>query len=212
VQRKGDDRVYVDFRESAKLIRELGGIITVLVNELKECNALIATTEERFLPQHRKSIEAQLAEKNRELDAHTQTRPQEVQKPDADPTAQQQSRAATEQLEQKQTELKALEAELAALRATDATAAKKRSTAEKLIGKLKNLERHVETFLAEAKADFDELNVAASDIVISMLLASISQASTGKISHGWRSGFLCDVPPTSEMARKRKASTTSSAR
>jgi hypothetical protein len=29
VQRKGDDRVYVDFRESAKLIRALGGIVTV---------------------------------------------------------------------------------------------------------------------------------------------------------------------------------------
>lgn len=144
---------------------ETNQAIAHLVNELKECNALIATTEERLLPQHRKSIEAQLAEKNRELDAHAQTRPQEVQKPDADPAAQQQSKAATEQLEQKQTELKALEAELAALRTNDAAAAKKRSTAEKLIGKLKNLERHVETFLAEAKPDFDELNVSASDIV-----------------------------------------------
>jgi ABC-type lipoprotein export system ATPase subunit len=144
---------------------ETNQAIAQFVSKLQECNAQIVTKEERLLPQHRKALESQLAEKNRELDAHAATRPVEVQKPDADPAALQHSKAATEELEKQQAELKALETELTALRASDAMAAKKRSTAEKLIGKLKNLERHVEEFLREAKPELDELNLTADDVV-----------------------------------------------
>ncbi|CDH47119.1 TrlF family AAA-like ATPase [Candidatus Contendibacter odensensis] len=144
---------------------ETNQAIAQFVANLQESNALIVAKEERSLPQHKKAIEAQLAEKNRELDAHTATRPADVPKPDADPTALQQSKVATEELEKKQAELKALELEIADLRASDLAAAKKHSTAEKLAGKLKNLERHVEAFLAEAKLEFDELGIAASDVV-----------------------------------------------
>lgn len=144
---------------------ETNQAIAQFVANLQESNALIVVNEERSLPQHKKAIEAQLAEKNRELDAHTATRPADVPKPNADPTALQQSKVATEGLEKKQAELKALELEIADLRASDLAAAKKHSTAEKLAGKLKNLERHVEAFLAEAKLEFDELGIAASDIV-----------------------------------------------
>jgi len=144
---------------------ETNQAIAQLVGKLEECNALIVAAEERLLPQHRKALESQLAEKKRELDAHVATHPQEVAKPDADPTAQQQSKEAAEELEKKQGELKALEAEIAILRVNDLAAAKKYSTAEKLVGKLKNLERHFEAFLAEARADFEELNLTASDLV-----------------------------------------------
>jgi hypothetical protein len=144
---------------------ETNQAIAQFVANLQERNALIVATEERSLPPHRKAIEALLAEKNRELDAHTATRPADVTKPDADPTALQQSKAATEELEKKQAELRAIELEISSLRAADLAAAKKHSTAEKLAGKLKNLERHVEAFLAEAKPEFDELGFAASDVV-----------------------------------------------
>ena len=144
---------------------ETNEAIAQFASKLQECNAQIVATEERLLPQHRKALESQLAEKNRELDAHAATHPVEVQKPDADPAAQQHSKAATEELEKTQAELKALETELAVLRASDATAAKKRSTAEKLIGKLKNLDRYVEEFLQEAKPELDELNLTAGDVV-----------------------------------------------
>ncbi len=70
-----------------------------------------------------------------------------------------------EELEKKQAELKALELKIAALRASDLAAAKKHSTAEKLLGKLDNLERHIEAFLADAKADFDELSIADANVV-----------------------------------------------
>lgn len=145
---------------------ETNQAIAQFVANLQERNALIVATEERSLPQHRKAIEAQLAEKNRELDALKAAPPAAVPKPDADPTALQQSKVATEELEKKQAELKTLELEIAALRVSDLAAAKKHSTAEKLAGKLKNLERHVEAFLAEAKSEFDELGIAPSDVII----------------------------------------------
>lgn len=144
---------------------ETNQAIAQFVANLQERNALIVATEERSLPQHRKAIEAQLAEKNRELDALTAAPPVAVPKPDADPTTLQQSKVATEDLDKKQAELRALELEIADLQASDLAAAKKHSTAEKLSGKLKNLERHVEAFLAEAKPEFDELGIAPSEVL-----------------------------------------------
>lgn len=144
---------------------ETNQAIAQFVSNLQEINALIVAAEERSLPQHRKEIESKLAEKNRELDAHMATRPADVPKPDADPSAQQESKAAAEEMEKKQAELKMLEAEIAELRARDLAAAKRHSTAEKLSGKLKNLERHVEASITEAKPDFDELGIAVADVV-----------------------------------------------
>lgn len=144
---------------------ETNQAIEQLVSKLQDLNVKIVATEDRLLPQHRKAIEAQLAEKNRELDAHNATRPAEVQKPDTDPSTQKQSKLAAENLEEKLGELKALEGELTDLRTSDAAAAKKRSTAEKLNGKLKNLQRHFDAFLAEAKLEFDELGLSAADIL-----------------------------------------------
>lgn len=144
---------------------ETNQAISQFVAKLQECNALLVATEERTLPQHRKGIESQLAEKNRELDAHIAVRPAEVQKPDADPAAQQQSKTASEELEKKQAELRTLEQEIATLRASDLAAAKKHSTAEKLAGKLKNLERQVEALIAESKPDFDELGISVAEVV-----------------------------------------------
>lgn len=144
---------------------ETNQAIAQFVSKLEELNAQIVAIEEKLLPQHRKTIEAQLAEKNRELEAQEATCPASIQKPDDDPAAQQQSKAAAEELEKKQAELKALEIEVATLRASDATAAKKHATAEKLRGKLANLKRHVEEFLLEAKPELDELNLAADAVV-----------------------------------------------
>ena len=139
--------------------------IAQYVANLQERNALIVATEERSLPQHRKAIEAQLAEKQRELNAHAATRPAEVPKPGADPSALQLSQTAAEELEMKQEELRTIELEIASLRASSLVAAKRHSSAEKLAGKLKNLARNVEAFLAETEPEFEELGIAPSDVV-----------------------------------------------
>ncbi|MDR3214455.1 MAG: hypothetical protein LBT71_11140 [Azoarcus sp.] len=144
---------------------ETNQAIAQLVAELRERNARIVTTEEQALPHYRKTIESQLAEKTRELDAHTATRPTEVKKPDADPAVQQHSKEATEELGKKQEELKNIENEIATLKADNLIAAKKHVSAEKLIGKLENLKRYVKSFIAEAKPELDELGIVVADVV-----------------------------------------------
>jgi ABC-type Mn2+/Zn2+ transport system ATPase subunit len=144
---------------------ETNHAIAQYVTKLEEINSLIVATEEQALPHHRKAIEAQLAEKNRELGANQQTRPSEVKKPEADPAAQQQTKTATQELEKKQAELKLLETEIAELRASDLVLAKRKSVGEKLIGKLTNLDRQLQIFADEAKDDLAELKLEIEDVV-----------------------------------------------
>jgi len=144
---------------------ETNQAIDQFARELHDYNTQIVATEERSLPPHRQALVAQLAEKNRELEAHGQSRPPEVSKPEADPSIQQQSKVAADALDAKQAELRVLENEILALRAKDSAAVKRRTTAEKLAGKLKNLQRSVDAFISEAQADFDELGLTSKQIV-----------------------------------------------
>jgi ABC-type lipoprotein export system ATPase subunit len=159
---------------------ETNKAIEQLITQLAGINTTLITTEERLSPQHRKSLESQLAEKNRELEALV--RPSDVQKPEADPTAQQQSKAVADALEKKQTELKEIENEIAGLEANDAVAAKKRTLAEKLVDKLNNLERQLFTLVEDAKSGIEELSFEVEQLIefkintkpVSNMIASIN--------------------------------------
>lgn len=144
---------------------ETNKAISQLVSSLDETNTLIVTAEDKLLPHHKKAIESQLEEKNRELTAHLATPPTEVVKPDEDPAAQEETKAAAAEIESLNTSLAAVEAELTALRSDDAVAARRRSLVEKLLGKIRNLERAVSGFFSESAAEFEELGLKATDVV-----------------------------------------------
>ncbi len=88
---------------------ETNQAIALLIRELQELNQNIVSHEERLSSQYRKTLESQLAEKRRELDAHAQAKPLEVHKPEEDTATQKQSKAIAEFLGQKQAELTAIE-------------------------------------------------------------------------------------------------------
>ena len=67
--------------------------IDILVGELTGINASIVAQEERLTAKHRKTLELQLAERQRESDAHDQAKPAPVVKPQDDPGSKQQSQA-----------------------------------------------------------------------------------------------------------------------
>jgi len=138
---------------------ETNQAIESFIAELQDFNAEIVGLEEKLSPPYEKSLDSQLAEKRREAEAHKLTLPKEVKKPDADPTTQQQSKTAGETLEKRQGELKVLEKEIADARAADSALAKKRTSAEKLLAKLQNLERQVDNLLEETKAEFEQLGL-----------------------------------------------------
>lgn len=144
---------------------EINEAIDILIGELREINREIVALEERLTARHRKAIELQLAEKRRELKAHEQARPAERTAPEADPATQKQTQEISSALEAKQIALRDVQSAIADCRAEDARLAKRRATAEKLLTRLKNLQRQVEGSLSEAAKDLEELGLRAEDLV-----------------------------------------------
>jgi len=144
---------------------EINDAIEILVAELREVNKEIVACEERLTPRHRKALDLQLVEKRRELHAYEQSKPKDVPKPEDDPASQRQSREASSLLESRQKALRELEVTIADRRAHDARLAKKQATAEKLLARLKNLQRQVEGVLNDAATDFHELGLSRDQIV-----------------------------------------------
>lgn len=139
--------------------------IEILAGELGEINREIVAQEDRLTAKHRKSLELQLAEKRRERDAHVQSKPAEVSKPDDDPNAKQQSQLASADLEAKQESLRELEKSIRELKAADVRLAKKKTAAERLSTRLKNLQRQVDASLSEATKDLDEVGLTRDQVV-----------------------------------------------
>jgi len=88
---------------------EINQAIALLISELQTLNKEIVVSEERLSAQHRKSLEAQLGEKQREREAHAALKPKEVQKPEQNTSTQEESKRTAETLEAKQGELTQLE-------------------------------------------------------------------------------------------------------
>lgn len=139
--------------------------IIQLIALLRLLNSQIASAEHKLLPQHRETIDAQLAEKTRELTAHLSSPPTEIQQPDTDPVAVQENQQVLGEIETENQLLTAIDAELANLKIEESTVAMRRSVGEKLQGKIRNLERTWETFLAEAESEFADIDISVADIV-----------------------------------------------
>jgi ABC-type lipoprotein export system ATPase subunit len=133
------------------------------VRGLSELNAKLVEGEAKLLPQHQASLDALLAERTRELAAHESSIPGVVMAPDSEQSAEQVK--AAEKLGEKQKLLSDIEADIATIVARDAGAARKLLAAEKLLGKVRNLERYVNGVLAEAEPEFAELGISAVDVV-----------------------------------------------
>jgi len=144
---------------------EISKAIDILVSELQDFNRQIIAHEDRLTPSFRRGLEHQLAEKRRELQAHEQTKPEEKQKPEVDPVAQQRAKEASEALEGKQKTLEQLITSISKQKESDAQLAKKRATAERLLVRLRNLERQIEGTIAESFKDLEELGIARDQVI-----------------------------------------------
>jgi ABC-type lipoprotein export system ATPase subunit/archaellum component FlaC len=144
---------------------EVNEAIDILVDELKDINKQIVLNEERLSPRYREALESQLAERRRELSAHEQSKPKEVLKPEDNHLVQLQSKNDSMALEEKQELLRRIETDIGRLRERNAVLTKKRTTAEKLLEKIKNLKRQFEGILTEASDDFNELGLRADQII-----------------------------------------------
>ena len=145
--------------------KETNQAIDLLVKELFDLNQHIVVMEERLSPQHRKILESQLAEKNREFEAHENTQPREMIKPSEDAATQKKSLEIATQLEDEQRKLNEIELKITEVRKNDSESAHKLATAEKLLTKFENIQRQVTIFMQEIQEGLKELGLDNNEMI-----------------------------------------------
>ncbi len=139
--------------------------IHILKQELNHINTEIVALEERSQPEHRQKIENLLTVKRRELEAHERTKPAEVARPETDPVRQKEISEVAAAIEAAKSEL--VEAENKIFRSTQEQGELARliSIVDKLLARMDNLERQIQTFLRESTEDLAAIGISSDAIV-----------------------------------------------
>lgn len=161
----------IDFRT-----QETDEAIKLLCSELREINLEITGLEARLLPAYRKTLEAQAAEKQRELDAHDVTKPTEVSKPDLDPEKQSELAALALEIGGAQARLADLEYKMTGVTEEQRTLTLRAAVAAKLASKIDNFKKQYQLFTNDSLVEFTELGLRVNEVV--RLTLDISPIST----------------------------------
>jgi ABC-type lipoprotein export system ATPase subunit len=133
--------------------------IDFLVDQLRSINREIVICEEQLTDNHRKALEAQLAAKQREIEAYDLVKPPAHKPPAEDPETAKLASSVSAQLQKLQTELGTVEEDMQKARQRLALVTKRRTVAERLLGKLSNLEKQFKVAEIEARLDVAELGL-----------------------------------------------------
>ncbi len=149
----------------AYLTNEKEDSIAQLLTGLANVNSVIVALEDQLTEEHKKGLEAQLAQKRAELKAHEGTKPTAVTEPAGDP----QTLEATEQIKRDLEELVAraqqLDKEIGDAQGALRTTAQQIAAADKLSTRIDNLEKQIVTFHADSAGDASTLSIDTKDIV-----------------------------------------------
>jgi hypothetical protein len=104
-------------------------------------------------------------EKTRELEAHENAKPSEVQKPAADPAKQQELEAIAGQISERQQRRSAIAEAVKGLDNEIKSAILRQAVAERVLGRLRNFEAQYENFIREATADCIELQLSPRSLI-----------------------------------------------
>lgn len=144
---------------------EANAKIQILKQELRRINEEIVAQEEKVEPKYRQELENLLAQKRHELEAHERSKPVEVPKPENNPVRQREISEVAGAIETAKRDLAECETQIALARQQQAEQVQLISIADKLIARLENLERQVQTFVAESQSDFDTLGLSLDSIL-----------------------------------------------
>jgi ABC-type lipoprotein export system ATPase subunit len=144
---------------------EANARIQFLKRELARINQEVVVLEEKGQPEHRESIENLLAIKGRELEAHENTKPSIVTKPENDPKRQKELSEIDSALALTKEQLAQAEKIIADTVQERITLAQALATIEMLLARLDNLQQQVQTFASESKADLAVVGISLKDIL-----------------------------------------------
>lgn len=183
---------------------EANARIEILKQELHRMNEDIIALEDRTQPAYREQIENLLAVKRQEVAEHEKARPPEEKKPENDPVRQRETSEVAAAVDLAKNELS--EHETAIAEATRELAAKVQTiaVADKLLARIDNIDRQVQTFAASSRADIGAIGLSIDDVVRWTINKNIvSEKRRGLIE---RKAFLekdLDGTVTGSLAQKK---------
>ena len=139
--------------------------LQILKQEMHNINEYIVSFEERSLPEYRQSIENLLKLKKDELNAQEKSKPEAVQEPTNDPQKQEEISLAATLLDEAKTALAECEKQITVAIGDQTNYAQLISVADKLVSRVENLERQIESFVAASESDFARIGLTVQDIV-----------------------------------------------
>jgi ABC-type lipoprotein export system ATPase subunit len=132
----------------------------LLKQELHRINEQIIALEGKAEPEFRKRIENLLDKKSQELTAHESSRPSPVAKPENDPVRESTIAETSTAIEAAKARLLTAEANIRNGTRERANLVQLIATADRVTARLDNLNRQIQTFFSESKADFESLGLS----------------------------------------------------
>ncbi len=139
--------------------------IELLKQELHQINEAIVSLEERTQPSHREKIQNLLAVKHTELRALETSKPAQIAKPENDPNRQREIAFVTQAIESTKKNLDEIERQITTAKEAISKYTRLNVTASRLIERLENFDRQVQTFLADSKPDIEALGLSPEAVV-----------------------------------------------
>jgi ABC-type lipoprotein export system ATPase subunit len=157
--------------------------IARLRNDLRAQVAELVKLESHATASHRLSVEQNVATKQRELDAHLASPPPKRDKPENNPEIQAGIGATQAEIEQLTQSVSEFEGEIATLTENQVAEARRVLSADRLLGRIKNLQSEVEAFRQSTEEDFEEVAVSIDDVIsFSVNVEKIEAARTVAIA------------------------------
>lgn len=182
--------------------------VTQILLELSDINRGIVGLENQLTKEYNKGLEAQLKQRHAELSSHDASKPIAVRVPDQDPQAQETTEAITAELKGLQLKAKELDKRVAEEREKQRRAAFQIAAADKLLARIENLKRQVDTFYEESNEDCRMLEIEAKDLAGLMVNPQPILDAKGKAEEIYRSIkiLLNDETKDSYVSQRQKIS------
>jgi ABC-type lipoprotein export system ATPase subunit len=176
--------------------------IGLLQDDLHLINQDILSLEDQLTDKHRKFLENQIKEKEDLLKAHVEAKPGEISKPADDSDLQSRIATITTEIEKGKSDVKSLEENISSLSRDHQKTAKNITSADKLIKKIENFQKQLETLESDCVEDLEELGIRFEDVItINIDLKAISKA---KNNAQQRAPELAEAIETAEKEKHEK--------
>lgn len=140
--------------------------IRLLKQELHAINKEVVALEDRSTPEHRQKIDNLFKVKQDELAAHEKSKPPEVAKPENDPVKQKVIADVATAVEVAKKEQAECEKQILEATQEQGKLVQFIATADRLLARLGNLQRQLQTFSSESRADFTTIGIKEDAVLI----------------------------------------------